>query len=546
MYQRLIDSENVLTRFAILMLTVGVMGVGLGAVSAAAQTADDAYRFSQRMPAVGTRALGMGGAGGVAGWADPSAMYTNPAGLGYYDQSEISGSLNALLSRDESTFQIFQDSPTFTEASENSTLRLGNFAGVYNFETTQGSLVFALGFNRTMAFDQEMTYAGDNAASSITDTFLPFGDEYNITSDEINVLPTIPFIAFQAGAIGYFESRFQDGEYPFLQAVAPGRQIRQEGSVTRGGSMNEFNFAGASEVAPNIMLGLSANVVYGRYVFEHELTEIDQEGVDDYSVVAGQGILEDFESVFFRERFTSDLTGFNMRFGVSADATNQVRVGFSVETPTWYSIDEEFTNAFIRTNFANGSLTYGDDPAEDAGRGTFDYRLRTPWRISTGVSYNSDPVLASIDVEFVDWTQTNLDADRTDFELENDVLDEEYGYVFNWRGGLEYRLQSGLRLRGGLAYRPDARNDEFTFADGGAEDRSRLFLSAGAGFQINDQITLNFAWLHERSKDQFISYSGVAASTDTGLNPAPLDIAPPFVDEDLTRNQFQIGATYRF
>jgi len=523
-----------------LLLLLCVVGSGIGIAPAAAQTADDAYRFSQRTPAVGARAMGMSGAGGVAGWADPSALYTNPAGLGYYATSEISGALNTLLTRDESTYQIFQDGPTSLTTEDNATIRLGNLAGVYNFETTQGSLVFAVGYNRTATFDQEMQYGGDNSASSITDTFLPFGDEFDITSESIDIIPTVPFVAFQAGAIEFFESRFQDDQYPFLQAVAPGRDIRQEGTVSRGGSMDEVNFAGAAEVAPNVMLGLSANISFGRYVFEHELTEIDQEGPDNYSVVTGNGLLEDFESVFFRERFTTDFTGFNMRFGLSAEATEAVRVGLSVETPTWYSINEEFTDAFISTQFANGSLTYGDDPDEDAGRGEFDYRLRTPWRISTGLTYDRDPLLLSADVEFIDWTQTELDADRTSFDVTNDDLEENYGYTFNWRGGAEYRLDNGLQLRGGIAYRPDASDLDFTLADGSSDDRSRLFFSLGAGFQVNEQVTLNVAWMQERSTDQFVPYPGLTPPNETE------PIANPFIDEDLVRNNLQVGAQIRF
>lgn len=525
-------------------LTLALLPVVAGALTlpapAPAQTADDAYRFSTRLPAVGTRALGMSGAGGVAGWADPNALYTNPAGLGYYTTSEISGSLSTLLSRDESTYQIFQDGNAFTETGDNAAVRLGHLTGVYNFETTQGSLVFALGYNRVATFDRELSYEGTNSASSITDTFLPFDDEFEITEDRINVFPVIPFVAFQAGAIEFFESLFQDGDYPFLQAVAPGRTIRQVGTVSRGGTMNEVNFTGAVEAAPNFMVGVGANISFGQYTFEHELTEIDQEGADNYSVVTGNGLLEDFDSMLFREEFVSDFTGINLRFGLSANVNEAVRVGFTAETPTWYSIEEEFTDAFIQTRFSNGSLTYGDDPSEDAGRDAFEYRISTPWRLSTGISYDSDPLLISADVEFVDWSQLSLDADAKDFGVTNDVLEEDYSYVFNWRGGVEYRLGNGLSLRGGAAYRPDARDFTFSLADGGDADRSRLFFSAGAGFQVNDQVTLNLAWMQERSKDQFVPYPSLTPPTESE------PIAVPFIDEDVVRNQFQIGATVRF
>nr|WP_263819648.1 outer membrane protein transport protein [Salinibacter sp.] len=509
--------------------------VGAFPAIAAAQTADDAYRFSNRFPAVGTRATGMSGAGGVGGWADPSALYTNPAGLGYYQASEISGSLSGLLSRDESTYQIFVDGPASQNTGDNATARLGHLTGIYNVDTERGSLVFALGFNRTSAFDRELTYSGQNSVSSITDTFLPSGN------GSVNTLPTVPFVAFQAGAIDTTGSGFVSPTRNIQQdGTVTSRDIQQDGTMTRGGSMNEFSFAGALEVAPNVMIGASANISYGTYVSESELTETDLDGEDDYSVSAGDGPpLEDFQSVFFRERFASDLTGFNLRLGLSANAAEHVRLGFTVETPTWYSIDETFTDAFIRTEFGNGSLAYGDDPDEDAARGEFQYQLQTPWRLSTGVSYTRDPFLISADVEFVDWSQTRLDADEAEFDVTNETL-EEYDYVVNWRGGIEYRSENGLSLRTGIAYRPGARGFDFTLADGEETDRSRLFLSAGAGVQLSERLSLNAAWMQERSTDQFLPYASVTPPGES----EPIDV--PVIDEDVVRNQIRVGFRYSF
>lgn len=540
-YYQLMHRRHRSASFISLRLLGALLIVGLTASPLLAQTADEAYRFGTRSPAVGTRAAGMGGAG-IAGWSDPSALYTNPAGLGYYTTSEVSAGLNTLLSQDESTYQIFAGGPSSSRTEETSSVQLGHLTGIYNAETSQGSLVFALGYNRVATFDRRLEYEGRNAASSITDTFLPTGSEYEITQESIIVRPVVPFVAFQAGAIEFFEAEFQADEYPFLQAVAPGRQIQQDGSVTREGTMNEWNFAGAVEVAPDVMLGLSANISSGDYDFEHSLTETDLEGQDQYSVVLSNSVLEDFERLLFRTRFTSEFTGFNLRAGLSAAPVDNVRFGFSFETPTWYSVSEEFTDAFIRTTFANGSLTYGDDADEDAARGQFDYRLNTPWRLGLGLSYNSDPLLVTADVEFVDWSTASLSSDNQDFVIEqaNDDFEDAYGYVFNWRGGVEYRFESGLRLRAGGAYRPDGRDFTLSFADGDTENRSRLFFSAGAGFNLSEQFVINLAWMQERTKDQFVPYPSVTPPTET----AP--IANPIVDETVVRNQIQIGATYQF
>jgi predicted porin len=121
----------------------------------------------------------------------------------------------------------------------------------------------------------------------------------------------------------------------------------------------------------------------------------------------------------------------------------------------------------------------------------------------------------------------------------NETL-EEYNYVVNWRGGVEYRSENGFSLRGGVAYRPGARGFDFTLADGEDADRSRLFLSAGAGLQLNEHLSLNAAWMQERSTDQFVPYSSV---TPPGEAEA-IDV--PVIDEDIVRNQIRVGLRYSF
>jgi len=506
-----------------------------------AQTADEAYRFARQRPSTGTRATGMGGVGS-AGWADPSALSTNPAGLGYYTDSEVSGGLNTLLSRDKSTYQIFADGPASRQTEKISTIQRGHLTGIYHMPTSSGSFVLALGLKRTAAFDRHLQYEGINSASSISDTFLPAetNGEYKITTRGINIFPVVPYVAFQAGAIEFFESRYLDGKYPFLQAVAPGRRIRQRGSVAHDGTRNEFRLAGAIQVASNIIFGGGVNISTGKYGVQHELRESDLKGNDNYSVVTENGLLEDFQSMLYRTRSTSKFTGVSLRGGLSARPLAHIRLGFTVETPMWHTVSKKFSAAVIQTTFSNGSLTYGDDADEDEARGQFDYHLNTPWQFGLGVSYHSTPLLVAANVEFADWSELMLSTDAASPEIENtnDTLQKTYGPVFNWRAGMEYRFENGLKLRIGGAYHPDARTFDISFADGSTEDRSRLFISAGAGFEFGDRFTVDIAWRQERTKDQFMPYPSVTPPTETQA------IAVPLIDEDIVRNQFQISIRY--
>jgi len=537
-----------------LSLPLGLMAVLLlvpFAPSALAQTADDALRFSLRDPAVGARGLGMGGTGS-AGVADVSAFYTNPAGLGFYEHSEVTGDLSVLAASDESTFRV-GDGPSFQRDDTESALRLGTVAGIYKVPTKRGSLVFGLGFTQTSTFDRTLRYRGENAQNSITQFLLPAtpqGSEWDVDEDGLPVIdPLLPFAGFAGGAIEFFRGDFENGRFPFEPAVLPGTRIVQEGTVKREGRLNEINIAGAAAVAPQTMIGGSINVTVGRFFFENEVVEIDAFNENDGFEVDSDldGVSDRFglERVTFRENFEADFTGVNFRAGLSTELTPNVRLGLVGETPTWISVNEDFTDAFVRTEFSEGSpLTFGDDPEEDDARGTFDYSLRTPWRLGGGLAYTSDRLLVSVDVEFVDWSTLELDSDTFGFPVANEVIDDDFETVLNWRGGIEYEFANRAAVRGGAAYRPDPRAFDIVGTDGERRDRSRLFFSLGTSYPLGQQVALDVGWMQKRTDDQFRPYG---RPDDTLIqNGIVSDTAPPLIDEDVARNQVRIGVRYRF
>src|SRR5690606_33665946 len=120
---------------------------------------------------------------------------------------------------------------------------------------------------------------------------------FDIDQDEFGFFPVfddpISELAYDAGAIEFlFEDVDANNPVPrrelFWQAVAPGDVVQQNGEVVESGRMREVNFGGALEAAQGVMVGASANLVYGKYRFDARFEEIDildQGTVDDYSVI---------------------------------------------------------------------------------------------------------------------------------------------------------------------------------------------------------------------------------------------------------------------
>lgn len=522
------------------LLVLALLLAGMLAPATQAQTADDGLRFSERAPATGARMLGLAGASG-AGLADPSAMFNNPAGLGYFSKSSFSGSFNTLYVTDDALFEVPGVAASSPFEEEVSTPSLGNLAYIYDAPTRQGSLVFGVSFNQINTFERTLTFNGANSQNAISETFFPRSNGFGLdveegddgqfgTSDDVffasfddpftellynTFALDLDFDDVTVDAAGNITLR---DDLPFF---SPSRTTFQSGTVTEEGNMYELNFGGAVEAVERVMVGGSLNLNFGTYRFTSFYEEED----------AGDALFDRLELI---DTFESDIVGINLRGGVSSEFSAGLRGGLTLETPTFYTITETFSSELFARSDDGFSDTYGDDFDEDAADGEFEYEMRSPWRIGAGVSYQVADATILADIELIDWSQMEFDAstDQVFFERLNQQIRRDYQTVVNTRMGLEYRVNQ-IILRGGFAFNPDPRETvEARRTDGTELDRSKLYFSAGLGFRFTDEFQIDLGWMQERFEDQYLPYSGVDRA--------------PVIDEDIVRNRFAVGLQFLF
>jgi hypothetical protein len=514
---------------------------------AAAQTLDDVVRYSTRLPATGGAGAGMAGAGLLSGRAAPDALFGNPAGLGWMSGSAIGGDF--AVSRAQSTAQLTTPDATRTADRTVSDYSLGSLAGAYSFPAARGSLVLGASLHQTDAYGRGFDVVGANRSNSITGTFLP--SAFSVDEEGPLFENTRPQLAYEAGAIDFSRAVYEDDGYPFFAGANPRAsavdgqmELQQQENVLESGQMNELAMGGAVEVAPNVMLGGGVNVTFGSYTFERFYRERDAsdllppENLDNpqppYDPYFLEGTsLEGFYEFRLEERIETDVSGVNLRFGLSAEVTDGLRGGVRVETPTWYNLTEvfgtematDFDCDFSRSGaacpqggvegFASGDLTGSE----------FDYRIQTPWRLGGGLQYTRDGLTVAGDLEFVDWTQAEISADDASFSALNRDL-QALDATINTKLGAEYAFETAA-IRAGFAYRPDPRDRSFEDVDGESTDADRLFLSAGVSYTPADQFALHVNWMQERFDDTFSSYAD-----------------GPITSEEVARNRILVGITY--
>jgi len=534
----------------------GVLVLALSTPSASAQTLDDAVRYSERLPAPGGPALGRAGAGLFAGTAAPTALFGNPAGLGWMSSSMIAGDLAVNRVQEENQFQL----PAVTPSSDRtvSDYRLGRLAGAYTFPTQQGAFVIAGSFHQSKTYDRGFNVQGDNQANSITGTFLPAGNGFEVDGDDLIFDRTRSRIAYESGAIDFSDAVFNDGGYPFFQGANPASEatdgqlvLEQEDDVLETGQLNEFSAGAAVAIAPRVMIGGGLNIVFGEYTFERFFRETDASGLQppatpdnpqspyDPYFLSGTN-LEGFDEFQLEERVRTDVSGVNLRLGLSAQLVEGLRGGVHFESPTWLTLTETFgtrMRTFFDCDFSSGNCVRPDTPLSSGSltESEFEYRLNTPPRLGAGLQYSTGGLMLAGGLEIVDWTQAEFDTDNAgsqSFIRELNRALESLDETINTRAGAQYTFDA-LTVRAGAAYQPDPLDESFQDVDGQSTDGDQLFLAAGLGYDLSERATLHADWTQERFDDQFQSYDSLSGPS-------------PTVRESVTRNRFLLGLTYRF
>ncbi|MDE2731403.1 MAG: hypothetical protein OXI38_08425 [Bacteroidota bacterium] len=523
-------------------LLAGLMvGLLCAAPRTHAQTTEDALRFSQRHPSAFSAHLAGMGVRGFSGIGVKGALHSNPAGLGYVQSSSLSLSLTALDAVNESS----SGSPGFSSdalSGRNEFAGLGNLSYVHDVPVQQGSLVFSLGIAKVQSFNRNLAFSGENSRSTISTSFLPFGDEYSLTEDGgLDQLNDLSFAAFNGGMIEFFPSRLSNGDYPFLEAVIPGTVIRQEGFVHDTGELYEGAIGMAVEAKRGLMVGLSANLVIGAYNLYNTLEEIDefdQNGIDDYNVLQDDGsLLQGFDHLTYTQRLESDMVGLNLKLGASWQATGFLRLGAVIESPTWTYIEESYGASFTTQFDGGGVLTYGNR-ADDVGNGFFDYEFLSPWRLGAGVHASLGRVRLIGDLEVVDWSQMEYYSDTEDelFRDLNRQIDDQYGVSINTSLGAEIDF-GWATVRGGAAVRPDPLKEIPVTSRGAKLNRDRVYLNLGVGVNLSGRWHLDIAVQTETRDDTWYAYpeDEFGSRQDAILQ----------IDEALKRDWVLVQLTYR-
>lgn len=420
-----------------------------------AQNINDVLRYSTENLLGTPRFQAMGGAFGALG-GDLSSLNVNPAGSAVfnYGQITISGSN---YNRDNEV--LFGSS---TRTTDINSVELNQVGGVFVFKSTDSPWKkLALSFNYDLAqnFDNEF-FASGNTTQGIDNYFLNFAqgqtlgnlrvqqgefiqDAYLDIGASLGFGAQQAFLGFQAGIIEPTED--DDANTSYFSNAEYG-SVNQEYLQSTSGYNSKFTLNFAGQYQENLYLGASLNF---HSVLYDKLTLLDESGYDTDSPVQ----FTTFDNFLRTEGY-----GFSFSVGAIAKLNDNLRIGGSYQSPTWYELTDD-TSQRINSTLAVSDINFIDFRIVNLFE---EYRIKTPAKItgSAAVVFGKDGLL-SFDYGYQDMSQAELrPTTDANFAAENEFIANQLGVVNTYRAGGELRIDK-VSLRGGYRYEESPyENDE--------------------------------------------------------------------------------------
>jgi long-subunit fatty acid transport protein len=433
---------------------------------AVSQFIEDALRFSQPNNGTGARALGLGNA--YIGVADDfTSVWWNPAGLGQIKKFEFTTGFSNFNYNDDASF-LGNNMDYSTNATN-----LNNLGFVIPFPTVRGSLVFAIGYNRTNMFTSGMSFDGFNTRSSM-----------------------INYLARQNSDLTY-ETYLTDETGLYTPIT---KNVQQTANILESGSLGHWAFSGALEVAPDLFVGLSLYITTGSYNYDKNYEEADTRNYYTYFDDVNYTDI-DFDRFELRDIINGDYTGVGAQLGVMYKFKDLFRIGATIKTPFTHYIEEDWSSN-ARSYFDNG------ESFSHKIIGKSKYNVVTPYVFGLGFGWSYMGFLLSGDFEWIDYTQMEFSNANNDvMELNRDIRTDLQS-VFNLRLGLEYTIPNiELKLRGGFGLYPSP-------FKGDPSDYDRNIISFGLGYLVAESLMIDAAYAINSFTTKRVNYDSTSETLE--------------------------------
>lgn len=393
-----------------------------------AQYLADALRFSQFQNSTTARFDALGGYKSSLG-GDINSLYGNPAGLGMFSKSEFS--ITPSLKIRNNNININDKN----KSANSSNIDLDNVGVVFHAinnkkgDLNKGliSLNFGIGYQKRNAFRNDFQYDLTTNSNGLGDFFAETASSENKT--QANLSSLVNGAAYDSFLIN------SDANDATLYVPNTSTNSKQNQSLDRSGGSSNVDFSLGANISNTLFVGLNLGLSSFKYASIEKTKEL---GLYSYN-----NTNFDYDVDYYRN-FDTEGSGINLKLGMILRPISALRIGLSFESPTWFTVVDNYSEQ-LQNNIDNISGT--DNYA-------FDYELRTPAKLNTGISYFfGNKGFLTADIGFVDYSTikfTSTDS-PTNFST-NTGINQNFKNTINYSIGGEFKIQPDFSIRLGYQF----------------------------------------------------------------------------------------------
>jgi hypothetical protein len=445
--------------------------------------------------------MSMGGAFGALG-GDLSVLSVNPAGLGIYRSSEVTGTLGLStvnsstnwygkvkdvsktnFSQDNLGFELYL--PTSSSSILNWNLafsynKLKNFSREYKMENQSG-MKYSIG-----DYVASRSYGISESDLIYEENYDPYFDNPKLAGNWLSVLGYESYMinpeADKKTYSGFFDNYKPTEGY-----------LR----VTEKGHIDEMNFGIGMNISNFLFLGTSLSV-----------TEMDyrlNSAYEEYNELNHHIYLDNW--------LNTEGKGYSFNFGAIMNL-QVIRLGIAYSTPKWYKMTDYY-DASATTYLASNDVETRNTPENSYS----EYRFKTPdkWTFSGAVIVGKSALL-SADYELMNYKNMKY-ADTYGKEFAtNDDIQADFGYSHTLKLGGELKLTPQFAIRGGYVtqtspMRTELVNNEVEVLPSGTIPHftttaaSTSYITAGLGYRFTPNFYLDLVCIYRMNKAKVYAFS---------------------------------------
>ena len=434
------------------------------------QSSLDVFRLIDDHPFVSARSFGMGGAYGAVG-ADPSAAFSNPAGMAVYRSGVMDMGARLMLDFHTGNWEGQK------QTTGNVQLPIDHFTYVRNYAAKSRDWRYfngAFSFGNVDFYKRDIAIDFETKGKSLLDA-MALGVN-GIHGDSL--LTYYPFDAGLAWATYGIDTLPGIVDTFYANYGGAATSVVQKRSISEIGKKWDLNYTFSANFRDQLFIG--GTVALRNMSFVQEMSH--QEEYPD------QG--NDMKSMIYDQNLDINASAFQLRLGLIyvPELFPWLRLGAAFHSRSNYLVRDQFSTSMV-TSFTNIDID-ATSPINE-----IQYLINTPQRLQFNSAVNiKDKGIWTLDVESVNFSKGRIDpynAGDYAYGTENASVRKMGSSSTIIKSGMEFRLNENFRARFGGMFqsRPYEGASSRAMGNVGMGYRSpNFFFELGAGMQFQSMV----------------------------------------------------------